>query len=332
MNRTYIIAEIGPNHNGNLKTAISLVKKLSAIGVNAVKFQISIPENAYSLDSFKPNYQKDDLNLSPIEMSKKNQLSFNDHLKLRDICKENKVDYLCTAFELESLEFLTNNMEMPYYKVPSGEILTIDLLDHISKQNKPVILSTGMATYEEINMSLSMLKNNKVTILHCISNYPTPPEDVNLRVMLELKSRFNCPIGFSDHTIGNDASVAAVAMGAEIIEKHVTYDKNAIGPDHKASATIDEFECLINSIRNIEKMMGETEKKFSKEEIEIRKSVRKSIVSTKILKAGHVITEDDICFKRPGFGYSPTEKEKIIKKILKSELGENRVILKEHLK
>jgi N,N'-diacetyllegionaminate synthase len=332
---TYIIAEVGPNHNGSLERALFMIEKLSAIGVDAVKFQISKLENAYSKDAFKPTYQKQhDAEKSPLEMSKKFQLFFEDHLKLSEACSQYKVDYLCTAFEMESLKFLTNNIDMPYYKIPSGEILTVDMLEHIAGQNKPILLSTGMASYDEIGESVQVLNKDgdkDITILHCISNYPTPAEDVNLNVMLEIKSRFNVPIGFSDHTIGNDAAIAAVALGAEVIEKHVTYDKNAEGPDHNASATISEFASLVKSIRKVDKMMGTNEKVFSEDELEIKQSVRKSIVTTQDLAKGHVISDQDICFKRPGFGFKPIDRDKVIGRKIIKEVEADRVILEEHL-
>jgi len=333
--KTYIIAEVGPNHNGSLERALFMIEELAAIGVDAVKFQISKLENAYSKDAFKPTYQKEnDTEKSPLEMSKKFQLPFEDHIKLSEACSKNGVDYLCTAFEMESLQFLSNNIDMPYYKIPSGEILTVDMLEYIAQQDKSIILSTGMASYDEINESFQILnkKGDKdITILHCISNYPTPAEDVNLNVMLEIKSRFSAPVGFSDHTLGNDAAIAAVALGAKIIEKHVTYDKNAEGPDHKASATISEFASLVKSIRNVDKMMGTREKIFSEDELEVKKAARKSIVTKQDLAIGHVIKEEDLCFKRPGFGFKPIDRDKVIgRKVLKS-IEADRVILEEHL-
>jgi N,N'-diacetyllegionaminate synthase len=332
---TYIIAEVGPNHNGSLERALIMIEELSAIGVDAVKFQISKLENAYSKDAFKPAYQKkNDKEKSPLEMSKKFQLPFEEHLKLSKACSKYGVDYLCTAFEMESLRFLTKKIEMPYYKIPSGELLTVDMLEHIAGQKKPILLSTGMASYDEIEKSVNILNKDEIkdiTILHCISNYPTPAEDVNLNVMLEIKSRFNVPVGFSDHTLGNDAAIAAVALGATVIEKHVTYDKNVEGPDHKASATIAEFSSLVKSIRNVDKMMGTNEKVFSEDELEIKKSVRKSIVTTQYLPKGHVISKQDICFKRPGFGFKPIDREKVIgRKVIKG-IEADRVILEEHL-
>ncbi|MCH8549204.1 MAG: N-acetylneuraminate synthase family protein, partial [Balneolaceae bacterium] len=184
---TYIIAEIGPNHNGDVNIAKSMIRALAKIGVDAVKFQLNFPQNCYSKDSFKPKYQKENDRIeSPLEMSKTYQLTIEEHLDLYQECKSYEVDYLCTAFEMQSLKFLTSQVDMPYFKVPSGEILTLDLLEHIAKQNKPVLLSTGMATYEEIGTSLKILSHTddrEIIVLHCISNYPTPAKDVNLNVM-----------------------------------------------------------------------------------------------------------------------------------------------------
>jgi N,N'-diacetyllegionaminate synthase len=333
MKKTYIIAEVGPNHQGSFLTALEMVRRLSAIGVDAVKFQLNFPENSYSDDSFKPRYQiENDATPTQIEMSKKLQLSISEHKELSNFCKVNKVDYLCSAFEMKGLEFLTTELEMPYYKIPSGEILTLDILEYIGKHDKPILLSTGMASYDEIQESLAILNKGGVkdiTVLHCISNYPTPPADVNLSVMLQIKEKFRVPVGFSDHTVGNEASIAAVALGAVVIEKHVTFDRFAEGPDHKASSTIEEFEELVKSIRKVDQMMGSTEKSFSEDELEIRKSVRKSIVSTKNLPVGHVIAREDLCFKRPGFGIKPTELQRLIGKRLILPVDINRVILPE---
>ncbi len=331
--KKYIIAEVGPNHNGSFEKAKLLVEELSKIGVDAVKFQLSNPNNLYSKDSFKPQYQKDnDKTKSPLEMSKKNQLSFSEHLKLAEVCKANQVDYLCTAFDMESLIFLNNNIAMPYFKIPSGEILSIDLLEYIAKNDRKILLSTGMASFQEIGDAIKILGNkNNITVLHCISNYPAPAEEVNLKVMLEIKARFGVSVGFSDHTIGNDAAIAAVAMGAEVIEKHVTFDRNAEGPDHKASATVEEFAALVRSIRNVELMFGTSEKTFSNKELEIKRAARKSIVTTRALSAGDIIKREDICFKRPGYGFLPTEIDLIIGKALSKDIKADRVILKEHL-
>jgi len=333
--KTYIIAEIGPNHNGDLETALSMIDKLSKIGVDAVKFQLTIPESLFSLDSFKPKYQRKNVkNLTPIEMSKKYQLSTEQHKVLYKSCQNHGIDYLCSAFDIESLRFLDSEFNLSYFKIASGEIFSLDLLEYISNRKKPIILSTGMATYEEIDASIAYINRNflkEITILHCISNYPVLYEEVNLSVMRELKNRFSYPVGFSDHTIGIECALASVAMGASVIEKHVTLDKSQSGPDHKASATIEEFHQLVTSVRNIEKAIGNSIKIFSNEEIEIRKSARKSIVANRDIRKSSVITEEDISFKRPGYGFSPLETNLILGKKASRLIHKNTVIKKEDL-
>ena len=328
----YIVAEIGPNHNGSVEVALRMVDKLSEIGVNAVKFQLCTPESVYSLDSFKPAYQnKGDKSTSPLEMSKKYQLSREDHIKIYGVCREKKIDYVCSAFDLESLIFLDSNFEMPFFKIPSGEIFSVDMLEYVSSRDKPVVISTGMTTYTEVGSAIEMIniKSQKnITILHCVSNYPASYEEVNLKIIPELKIRFNCAVGFSDHTIGNQCAIAAVSLGASLIEKHVTCDQNQNGPDHKASATIDEFEDLVKGIRNTELAMGGTEKVWTSAMLEIKNAACKSIVSKRDLLPGDIITEKDICFKRPGIGFLPTEKECVLGKRVRNKIGKNRVIKK----
>jgi len=331
--KTYIIAEIGPNHNGRVETALTMIGKLAEIGVDAVKFQLTIPESFFSLDSFKPKYQKESVkDLTPIEMSRKNQISYGNHIKLYESCQDYGIDYLCSAFDIQSLRFIDSKFDLPYFKIASGEIFSLDMLDYISNRKKRVILSTGMATYEEIGTSITYINRNfqkEIVLLHCISNYPTPYQDVNLNVMRELKKRFGFPVGFSDHTIGIECALASVGMGACIIEKHVTLDKTQAGPDHKASATIEEFEQLVVAIRNIEMALGKSDKEFSIDESEIRNSARKSIVSRLDIQEGQIITEKDICFKRPGFGYSPLEKNIVVGRRAVKLIKGNRVIKKE---
>jgi len=329
----YIIAEIGPNHNGNLENALLMIKELSHIGVDAVKFQLSIPASLYSADSFKANYQKrngtDD---SPLEMSKRNQLSFDDHKKLYLRCNELGVDYLCTAFDIESLTFLDQNFDLRFFKIASGEIFSVDLIRFISKKNKPVLLSTGMASFSEIGTSLNLLNkpfSKEIILLHCVTDYPARYKDVNLNVLKELKRRFNCPVGFSDHTIGNECAIGAAVLGACVIEKHVTLDKGMEGPDHKASSTVEEFADLVKCIRNVEIAMGYPQKNMSDREKEIARAVRKSLVSTRVLMPGERIRESDLCFKRPGTGLLPTEKDLIIGKKVKAKVEKDRVIARD---
>ena len=336
MNKVKIIAEIGPNHNGSFIRAKKMIKKISSIGVDAIKFQIGKPENVYSADSFKANYQKKfDKSKSIVEMSKKNQLDLNDHIKLFYFCKKHKIKYACSAFDLESLKKLDKNVNLPFYKIPSGEIHSLDILNYISKQKKTIILSTGMATLNDISNSLKILKRNgnkKIILLHCVSSYPTDDNRLNLNFMDTLKKKFNLEIGFSDHSKGELACLAAVSKGARVIEKHITLSKNLIGPDHKSSFTIEEFKILVKKIRNLEKILGKYSKKFSKDEINVKTVSRKSIVTTKYLIKNHKIIKSDLAFKRPGTGISPLEVNSIIGKKIKKAIEKNKIIKKSHIK
>ena len=329
---TYIIAEVGPNHNGSIDIAIEYIKALSKIGVDAVKFQLAVPENLYSKDAIFASYQKKNINYdNPIQMSNKYQLTFEEHKILFDECNNNDIQYLCSAFDLESIVFLNTNFNLPYFKIGSGEIFSLDIINYISEQKTPIILSTGYASFDEIEISIDLFNKNfrkDITILHCISRYPTPLESVNLSVMLELKNKFMYPVGFSDHTMGNDCAIAAVAMGASVIEKHVTFDKSEKGPDHKASITISEFSDLVKSIRNVEIALGESDKRVSDEEQEVAKFARKSIVSNKNILSGEVISKDMICYKRPGTGFLPTHLDKVVGKKAKKSIRKNRIINK----
>ncbi|MDD3945053.1 MAG: N-acetylneuraminate synthase family protein [Bacteroidales bacterium] len=334
-NNVYIIAEIGPNHNGSIERALEMIEKIAATGVDCIKFQLTDPYALYSKDSFKASYQKqNDKSKSALEMSLSYQLKREDHITLYKHCKELGVDYVCTAFDLDSLLFIDEHIEMLYYKIASGEIFSLDIIDYIARQNKHIILSTGMATYDEIEKAITLLNKNfkkEITILHCISNYPANYDEVNLMNMLEIKKRFGYEVGFSDHTIGNECAIAAVAMGAKIIEKHVTLDKSLPGPDHKASIDIPELASLVTSIRHIEQAIGVPERRFSNAQVEISKVARKSIVSKHIIKKGETITEKDICFKRPGTGFLPIQKEMVVGKKALCKIEADRVIIPEQI-
>lgn len=336
MTKTYIIAEVGPNHNGSYKVAIKYIEQLYDCGLDAIKFQFCNPEKLLSLDAFQLNNNSKNKNIKDIfSEARGRQLSKEEHKKLFAQCKEMKIDYLCSAFDLGSLKFLNEDINLKKFKIPSGEIFSLDMLKYIREQYKPIILSTGMATFDEIEKSINYLNLNErkdITLLHCISNYPTSPDEVNMRVMQELKKRFKYPVGFSDHTIDNSSSLTAVAMGASIIEKHVTLDQNMSGPDHKSSSTIKEFKELVKSIRKIEKIMGEPIKKISKKEKDVSEVARKSIVSNRDILQGDTIREADISFKRPGTGILPLDKDFVVGKKVSVKIKNNKIIKKEYLK
>lgn len=332
----YIIAEVGPNHNGDVNIAMQMVERIAETGVDAIKFQMTNPYALYSDDSFKATYQKqNDTAPSAREMSLRIQLKPEDHLMVYKKCRELGVDYLCTAFDIGSMRFLEEHCDMAYYKIASGEIFSLDIMDYMAKHDRPIILSTGMATYDEVEKSLEILNKygrKDITILHCISAYPAKYEEVNLMNMLELKERFGYEVGFSDHTIGNECAIAAVAMGASLIEKHVTYNKNADGPDHKASITIEELGDLVKAVRHVESAIGVRERMFSETQREIARVARKSIVAARTIKKGEKIALDDICYKRPGIGFLPIEQNQVVGKIALCDIECDRVIKPEYIK
>lgn len=336
-NKTYFIAEVGPNHQGSLKIAKEYVKVLSQTGVDAVKFQIGIPEEHYSLDAFFPKYQLKNYNkkFNLFRIVKDRLLKFNEHLELYNYCKEKKIDYLCSAFDTKSLNFLLNEFKLKFIKVPSCEILTLDYLDVLSKVKIPIILSTGMATENEIDYAINRINKNfkkKIYLLHCVSSYPTDKKNVNLNYMVGLKNRFkDCEVGFSDHTVDLLPSIVAASMGAKIIEKHVTFNNYLTGPDHQASLNIYKLNSLIKNIRGIEVIKGRNIKIISKNELQVKKSLRKSCVTKRKIKKGMKIKLKDIVFKRPGNGISPMNVHLILKKKAKVDIGKSKVILKSYL-
>jgi len=316
--------------------AQQIVKKLSKLDIDYIKFQLASPDKVYSKDSFKADYQnRFDSKISIKNMSKRFQLTKDEHLKLNMICKKYGKSYACTAFDLESLKFLVNTINIPFIKIPSGEITSIDLLEYAAKQKKQILLSTGMSTYNDIENALKILKkykNKKIIILHCTSVYPAKNNSLNLNVLDELKKRFNLPVGYSDHSQTDLASLAAVSKNAIFIEKHVTLNKSFKGPDHAASYNIKEFKNFVENIRKIEIILGSRKKKFSKEEEQIKTVARKSIVSKINLYKNRKINLKDLTFKRPGTGISPLDYKKVIKNMLKINLEKDKVITKNMLR
>ena len=336
MNKTYIIAEIGPNHNGSFKIAKKMISLLKNSGVDAIKFQLANPDNVYSKNAFKAEYQKKNTGKgSIIEMSRKYQLSKQDHLKLANLCYKNKIDYLCSAFDTESLEFLVKKAKVKYIKVPSGEITSLDMLDYISNLKKKIILSTGMATINEIKDAIKKLckkHRQNIVILYCVSSYPTDKKDLNLNIIREFQRTFKFDIGFSDHSLGNEACLAAVAMGAKVIEKHVTISKKKNGPDHSSSSSIKDFYSLVKQIRELETLLGGSNKKLLKSEKNTRDVSRKSLIANKDLMRGKKLKLSDIVFKRPGTGISPMKVRSIIGMKIRKKIPADNLILMKHLK
>ena len=316
MKRVFIIAEAGVNHNGNLDLAYQLIDAAKDAGADAVKFQTFKAENVVSRLADKSEYQKKTTgsDKSQLEMIKKLELSYDDFVKLKKYCNKKEIMFLSTPFDHQSIDFLYDLIDI--YKIPSGEIINHPYLKHIAVKNKPVIMSTGMANLGEVEEAINTIRSvnskAKLSLLHCTTNYPTPYEEVNLKAMQTLAAAFKLPVGYSDHTLGIEVPVAAVAMGAKIIEKHFTLDKNLPGPDHKASLEPDELKEMVTAIRNIEMAFGDRIKKPNKSEIEIIKVARRSLIATKDIRAGEIIKESDITIKRPGTGILPKFKEIVI--------------------
>lgn len=336
MNNTpYFVAEIGPNHNGSLKLAFELLEAAASAGANCVKFQLGNPDLVYSLDSFKASYQVDNERPETIkEMSSRFQLAKEDHFALYDKCLELNVSYSCTAFDIESLQFLNENFELPFLKIPSGEILTTDLLDYVSKANKPMVLSTGMSTLDEISFAVDRLTssgNNSLTILHCVSQYPAEVSNLNLSFIRTLQNNFGFPVGFSDHSLGYKAIELAYAMGCLFFEKHFTLDNSLPGPDHRASSLPDELSYMIQLLKSDSVYLGSSDKSISTAELEIRSVARKSLVASTDLPAGHVLSLTDLCFKRPGTGIPPNLLHTVVGRRLNQDIPFNRLIHYSHL-
>lgn len=325
--QTFIIAEAGVNHNGSLELAKKLIDIAVDAGADAVKFQTFKTENEVSKFAQKAQYQKEttDSQESQFEMIKNLELPFEDFKVLKKYCEEKRIMFLSTPFEPESVDFLAS-LNLPYLKIPSGEITNLPFLRQINSYKSKVILSTGMSTLEEVKKAIEALKNCEISLLHCTTEYPCPYEEVNLKAMQTLKKEFNIPVGYSDHTEGIEVAIAAVAIGAEIIEKHFTLDKNMQGPDHKASLNPEELKQMVDSIRHIEKAMGTGEKIPSKSEIKNIEVVRKSIVAKKNIKNGEIFTEENITTKRPATGINPMKWDEILGKTAQKDYEEDEFI------
>jgi len=314
--RVFIIAEAGVNHNGSLDLAYQLIDIAKDAGADAVKFQTFKTENNISKLADKAEYQKKTTgsNKSQLEMIKKLEISFDDFVKLKKYCDKKGIMFLSTPFDHQSIDFLYDLVDI--YKIPSGEIINYPYLKHIAAKNKPLIMSTGMANLGEVEEAINTIRSvnskAKISLLHCTTNYPTPYEEVNLKAMQTLAAAFKLPVGYSDHTLGIEVPIAAVVIGAKIIEKHFTLDKNLPGPDHKASLEPNELKEMVKVIRNIEVALGDGIKKPNRSEIEIMKVARRSLIASRDIKVGEIIKESDIAIKRPGTGILPKFKEIII--------------------
>lgn len=312
MSKTFIIAEAGVNHNGSLEMAFQLIDVAVAAGADAVKFQTFKAENVIAVNAPKADYQKETTGSdeSQLVMVKKLELDEAAHTRLYQYCQHKGIQFLSTPFDLESIDLL-NRLGLETFKIPSGEITNLPYLRKLGALKKQLILSTGMADLGEIEDALDVLTLTgtplkDITVLHCNSQYPAPFDDANLRAMLTIQHAFSeTTVGYSDHTTGIELPIAAVAMGARVIEKHFTLDRNLPGPDHRASLEAHELAEMITAIRNVEKALGTGTKKPSPSELNNKLIARKSIVAASPIREGEAFSETNIAVKRPGTGISP---------------------------
>ncbi len=327
----FIVAEVGVNHNGDINLAKKLIDAAKGAGADAVKFQTFKAEEVVTKNAAKAEYQKTVKEESQYGMLKKLELTEDDFGELANYAKEKDILFLSSPFDKESVDLLDllYELDVPAFKVGSGEITNFPLLRYIAKKAKPIILSTGMSTLGEVEEALNVIRSEgvkDVILLHCVSNYPAKIEDVNLRAMGTLKQAFKLPVGFSDHTLGVTMPIAAVALGACVIEKHFTLDKNLPGPDHKASLEPSELREMIKAIKDVENALGEGIKRPAKEEEEIKKVARRSIVAKEGIPEGAIITEDMLDVKRPGTGIAPEYMEMIVGRKAKKSIKKDEII------
>lgn len=330
-----IIAEAGVNHNGDLKLAKQMVEKAKQAGADYIKFQTFVAEDLVIDRAEKADYQKRETgnNESQLEMLEKLALPNEAFVELKKYCDKVGIGFLSTPFDLKSIDFLSS-LDMDYWKIPSGEITNLPYLEKIAKTGKKVILSTGMSELDEIQDAVDILEKNgssDIILLHCNTEYPTPFEDVNLRAMEQMRDIFHKTVGYSDHTKGIEIPIAAVALGAKVIEKHFTLDRQMEGPDHKASLEPEELAAMAMAIRNIESALGDGKKRKTVSERHNVNIVRKSIVVSRDIKVGEIFTEDNITVKRPGNGISPMAWYQIIGKKAKRDYKKDTLIEKDYL-
>lgn len=323
MSRVFIIAEAGVNHNGDLRIAEEMIDIAVKAGADAVKFQTFTAQNLVCMNAKKANYQLETTNQSEsqFEMLKKLELTLDMHKRLIEYCNQKNIMFMSTPFDLESIDMLVQ-LGISIIKIPSGEITNYPYLKRIGSTGLRVILSTGMSSLDEVKEAIKVLKENgstDITVLHCNTEYPTPMKDVNLNAMITLERTLGITVGYSDHTKGIEIPIAAVALGAKIIEKHFTLDESMEGPDHKASIEPEELVEMVKAIRNVELALGNGVKESSESEKKNIEIVRKSIVAARRIKKGEIFSEDNITTKRPGTGISPMKWNDIIGKTAKRE-------------
>ena len=325
-----IIAEAGVNHNGSLELAKKMVEEAKSAGADYIKFQTFVPEKLVSKFAEKAEYQKKNTgnDQSQLQMLEKLALTEQNFMELKEYCKKVGIGFISTPFDLDSISFL-DKLDMDFWKLPSGEITNLPYLEAIGRTGKKVVLSTGMCEMTEIQDAIAVLEKSgtkDIVVLHCNTEYPTPFSDVNLLAMKQMENVLHKPIGYSDHTVGIEVPIAAVALGAVAIEKHFTLDKMMEGPDHKASLEPDELKAMVAAIRNIEKSLGDGNKHRTKSESQNVGVARKSIVAKCAIKKGEVFSEENLTVKRPGTGISPMKWHEILGTVAQRDYLEDELI------
>lgn len=335
MGHVFIIAEAGVNHNGSVELALELVNTAKAAGADAVKFQTFRADRLATPVAHKAAYQERTtaITQSQFEMLRRLELDEPAHRCLIDRCRQVGIQFLSSPFDEQSADMLAA-MDVPAFKVPSGEITNLPFLRHLARKARPIILSTGMSTLGEVQDAVRLLQAENVAdlkLLHCVTEYPAPYAEVNLRAMRTLRSAFRLPVGYSDHTEGIEISIAAVALGAEVIEKHLTLDRTSPGPDHAASTEPDEFQEMVTAIRHVEQALGNGVKSPAPCELSNISVARKSIVASRALSPGHRLDSDDLEVKRPGTGLAPKFLPELIGRTLRKGLTKDELISWDHL-
>jgi N,N'-diacetyllegionaminate synthase len=330
--KTLIIAEAGVNHNGDMALAKQLIAAAAEAGADLVKFQTFVASKIISKTAPKAEYQKGatDPEESQQEMVRKLELTKENHLELIDECKRKGIGFFSTAFDLDSIDLL-EAFDSEYVKAPSGELTNLPYLRYLTRHGKPVLLSTGMANLGEIEAAIDVIElagtpREKITVLHCTTEYPTPMEDVNLRAMVNIGHALGVKVGYSDHTQGIEIPIAAVALGAIVIEKHFTLDRSLPGPDHRASLEPDELKAMVAGIRTIERALGDGIKRPSPSELKNKPIARKSLVAAREIKAGELFSPDNLTAKRPGTGISPMKWDEVIGRTAARDFNEDELI------
>ena len=325
--RIFIIAEIGVNHNGDVNLAKKMIEAAAKSGADAVKFQTFIAEDMVTKDTKKAKYQeKNSKGSSQIEMIKELELNEDEFFKLSNVAVENNVLFLSSPFDKKSVDLL-DKLNVCGFKIGSGEINNFELIEYIENKGKPLIISTGMSTLDEVRQTYDFITNkDKLIILHCITGYPSKFEDANLKFINTLKEKFKVPIGFSDHSIGIELAIASVGLGVSVIEKHFTIDKTLDGPDHQASLEPNEFKAMVDSVRNVEIAMGNGERRLCESELEIKKVARKSIVAACDILKGSILDNNMLTIKRPGTGIEPKYLKSLIGKKAKVDIKKDSLI------